>query len=220
MFASIYVHVLYSSSFFTSINRKENKRPERAPPPPRFAAQRSWGLNERGRGAERGRSRGRGRGGSAPPSASHGKRPQLIKQNSSDYANDGNEEWETASESSDVLEKNDSKNEFRDREKEKRDSTPGKKSFSSQRPSSDRQNRKGDGRRPNGDATGRNSSKEKSPNHVSKNGSGRGHPRDGPRKPFSSSKKENVSNIYRVDEVVPNDQTLINNAINTSLNQK
>ncbi|KAJ8300218.1 hypothetical protein KUTeg_021737 [Tegillarca granosa] len=196
--------------------RRDNKKPEK---PPRFAAKRSGGLNERGRGTDRGQRRGRGRGGSAPPSI-NSKRPQLTKQNSSDIANEGNEEWETASESSDVLEKRDSKNDFID--KDKRDSTPGKKSFSSQRPLNDRQNRKGNSaevRKSNSVEHGRNSGKERSPNHYPKNGSG---PRssNGPRRAINSSRKENVATVYRVDQIVPTDQNAINNAINESYNQR
>lgn len=197
--------------------RKENKRPGREPPAPRFAMKKGLNLNEKGRGTDRGRGRGRGRGGSAPPSINNNKRPQLTKQNSSDLANEGNEEWETASESSGIFDKN-SKNEYKDRER--KDSNPGKKSFSSQRPFNDRQNRKGNpqdgGRRQNGGVEyNKNAGKERSPNHLSKNGNGPRAPNGGPRKPYSSSKKENVATVYRVDQVVPNNQNAINNAINS-----
>lgn len=119
-----------------------------------------------------------------------------------------------------MLEKRDSKNEFVD--KDKRDSTPGKKSFSSQRPLNDRQNRKGhatDVRKSNSVEHGRNSGKERSPNHYSKNGPG---PRssNGPRRTMNSSRKENVATVYRVDQIVPTDQNAINNAINESYNQR
>lgn len=190
--------------------RKENKRQERAPPPPRFAAAKRGVLNERGRGTERGRGRGRGRGGSAPPRVDN-KRPQLSKQNSSDYANEGNEEWETASESSEILEKRDFKSDRADRY-----SMPGRKSFSNQRPLNDRQNRKqgGDNRRPNGMDYGNGQGSDRSPNHYSKNGVGP-RARGGPRKAFNSSKKENMA-VYRVDQVENSDQNAINNAINSS----
>lgn len=191
--------------------RKDNRRQERYPPPPRFAQKRG-GLNERGRGAERGRGRGRGRGGSAPPTTSLVKRPQLNKENSQEIPE--GEEWETASESSDVLEKKETKNEGKD--KDKRDST-GKK-FSSQRPQNERQGRKGGQNgdwKSNGDVyQGRGAGKE----NGSKNGMSRGHQRDGPRKPYSSNKKD--SNVYRVGEVVPDDPNAIQSAINNSLDQK
>ncbi|XP_063423806.1 protein PRRC2C-like isoform X4 [Mytilus trossulus] len=188
---------------------RKDKKPERAPPPPRFAAKR--GLNERGRGTDRGKARGKGRGGSAPPSIGS-KPPQLAQQNSSEYAAVEGEEWETASESSDFLGRNDSRN---DRDNDKRDSTPGRKSFSSQRPAGDRQNRKGqsDWRKQNGVDNYRNPNKEKSPNHLTKNGLARGS-NGAPRKSNYSSKKENVSDVYRVDHMVANDQNAINNAFN------
>lgn len=193
--------------FFLS---RKDKKPDRAPPPPRFAAKR--GLNERGRGTDRGKARGRGRGGSAPPSIGS-KPPQLAQQNSSEYAIEG-EEWETASESSDFLGRNDSRS---DKDQDKRDSTPGKRSFSSQRPVSDRQNRKGqtDWRKQNGVDYSRNPNKEKSPNHLTKNGLARGG-NGAPRKSNYSNKKENVSNVYRVDHMVNNDPNAIKNAINNS----
>ncbi|XP_078324244.1 uncharacterized protein LOC111125384 isoform X5 [Crassostrea virginica] len=192
--------------------RKDNRRQERYPPPPRFAQKRG-GLNERGRGAERGRGRGRGRGGSAPPTTSLlVKRPQLNKDNSQEIPE--GEEWETASESSDVLEKKETKSEGK--EKDKRDSS-GKK-FSSQRPQNERQGRKGGQNsdwKSNGDVyQGRGAGKE----NGSKNGMSRGHQRDGPRKPYSSSKRD--SNVYRVGEVVPDDPNAIQSAINNSLDQK
>ncbi|KAL3872322.1 hypothetical protein ACJMK2_040253 [Sinanodonta woodiana] len=189
--------------------RKEKRRSERSSPPPRFAR----------RGGERGRGRGKGRG--APSlSVTTSKRPQLIKENSSDMAN---EEWETASESSEILEKSrDPKTEGKDN-RDRRDGSSTKKSFSSQRPLNDRQNRKGnsnsDQKKGNGFERPKNSNKEKSPNSSkngispSKNGSA------GRRPNYNSSRKENINAVYRVDEVVPNDQTVINNAIN-SLNNK
>ncbi|XP_048776168.2 protein PRRC2C-like isoform X5 [Ostrea edulis] len=193
--------------------RKDNRRQERFPPPPRFAQKRG-GLNERGRGAERGRGRGRGRGGSAPPTTALpvNKRPQLKKENSQEYPE--GEEWETASESSDVLDRKESKNEVKD--KDKRDST-GKK-FSSQRPQNDRQARKGSQNsdwKTNGEVyQGRGNGKDTG----SKNGVSRGHQRDGPRKSSGSSKRDN--NVYRVGEVVPDDPNAIQSAINNSLDQK
>ncbi|KAK3602381.1 hypothetical protein CHS0354_011217, partial [Potamilus streckersoni] len=186
--------------------RKEKRRSERSSPPPRFAR----------KGGERGRGRGKVHGGPSLSVASS-KRPQLIKENSSDMAN---EEWETASESSEILEKNrDPKTDGKDN----RDGSSSKKSFSSQRPLNDRQNRKGnsnsDQKKGNNFERPKNSNKEKSPNSPkngispSKNGSA------GRRPNYNSSRKENINAVYRVDEVVPNDQTAINNAIN-SLNNK
>lgn len=214
---SSFVLTLKFTCFYVDVSvifffRNRDKKPERAPPPPRFAARR--GLNERGRGTDRGKARGKGRGGSAPPSTGT-KPPQLAQQNSSEHAVEG-EEWETASESSDFLGRNDSKH---DKSQEKRDTTPGsKRSFSSQRPMSDRQNRKGpnDWRKQNG-VDYRNPNKEKSPNHLTKNGIARGS-NGAPRKSNYSNKKENVSNVYPVHGMVVNDQNAINNAMN-SLNK-
>jgi hypothetical protein len=194
--------------------RKDNRRQERYPPPPRFAQKRG-GLNERGRGAERGRGRGRGRGGSAPPTTALpvNKRPQLKKDNSQEYPE--GEEWETASESSDVLDRKESKSEVKD--KDKRDSA-GKK-FSSQRPQNDRQGRKGGQNsdwKANGDVyQGRGNGKDTG----SKNGVSRGHQRDGSRKSANANKRDS-NNVYRVGEVVPDDPNAIQSAINNSLDQK
>ena len=147
------------------------------------------------------------------------KGPQLTKQNSSDM---GNEEWETASESSDVLEKRDSKSDIKDN----RDKRDPKKSFSSQRPLNDRQNRRGnsnDPRKTNSSERPKNLYNERSPNSsLTKNGfAAQKNIPAGPKKPqFSASRKENINNVYRVDEVVLSDQTAINNAINSSLNGK
>ncbi|KAL5011924.1 hypothetical protein ScPMuIL_010475 [Solemya velum] len=189
--------------------RRDNKRQERAPPPPRF--NRRGGLNERGRGTDRSRGRGRGRGVSAPPINS--KTPQLTKQSSSDM---GNEEWETASESSGISPTKEAKNEMRD--KEKKDSS-NRKSFSSQRPLNDRQNRKSkpsESRRTSSlDMSKPN--KERSPN-ATKNGSATRNTSS--KRPVNSSHKENVVRVYRVNDVVANDQNEINNAFNNVQNQK
>lgn len=171
---------------------------------------------ERGRGFERGGRGGRskGRGGSAPPTT-NSKKPPLTKQAS----NEG-EEWETASESSDVLEKKDPKNEIRDANKDKRDQ-PSKKSFSSQRPLNDRQNRRVnnsvDSRKSNS-MERRNSNKEKSPNST-KNGAGPANSVPKAKATVNVNHKENVKTVYRVDGIVPNDPTAINNAINSMNNR-
>ena len=195
---------------------RRDRRSERASPPPRFSRGRG-GYNERGRGFDRGgRGRGRGRGGSVP--SGNYKGPQLTKQNSSDM---GNEEWETASESSDVLEKRDSKTDAKDN----RDKRDPKKSFSSQRPLNDRQNRRNsnDPRKTSSSERPKNLYSERSPNSsLTKNGfAAQKNGPAGPKKPqYSASRKENINNVYRVDEVIPVDQIAINNAINTSLNGK
>lgn len=167
------------------------------------------------------------------------KKPQLTKQNSSDPAN---EEWETASESSDVLDRRDkdSKNDSangpgRDGQgREGKDRREGKKSFSSQRPSGDRQNRRsgGGGNNPGGENRGKSGSversnrnnKENSPNStkangVASSGTGRTSSNKNNKNASNISRKENVNPVYRVDGVVPEDPTAIQNAIN-SLNSK
>ena len=134
----------------------------------------------------------------------------------------GNEEWETASESSDVLEKRDSKTDIKD----SRDKRDAKKSFSSQRPLNDRQNRRGnpnDPRKTSSSERPKNLYNERSPNSsLTKNGfAAQKNGPAGPKKPqYSSSRKENINNVYRVDEVIPFDPLAINNAINTSMNAK
>ena len=112
-------------AYFHSFSRNES-RYERAPPPPRFAQGGSGGRGrgglDHGHGASSRGGRGRGgRGGSAPPGARGGRKPQLTKQNSSELAN---EEWETDSESSDVLTQDRnhdkaSKNDLKDKESKK-----------------------------------------------------------------------------------------------------
>ena len=190
--------------------RKESRRQERNPPAPRFA-RRGGSGGDQGRGFDRGRGRSKGRGGSTPV-ASNSARPPLTKQTS----NEG-EEWETASESSDVLEKRDSKNDSKDPNKDRHEQPLSKKSFSSQRPLNDRQNRRVnppmDSRKTNG-MDRRN--KEKSPNNT-KNGGGPTNPHKN-KATVNLNCKENVKTVYRVDGVIANDQNAINNAIN-SLNK-
>ena len=225
---------------------------DRNAPPPRFARSTSAG---RGRGAyqERGRGRGRGRGGSMSasrgggghPGGGHpgggrdggpgvggggggggGKKPQLTKQNSSDLAN---EEWETASESSDVLDRRErgSKNDLRDQGKD-RERREAKKSFSGQRPVNDRQNRRAtsaEARKSSSLERMKGPNKERSPNANRANG-GTPNSRNSTanntknnKTLANASKKENVNSVYRVDEIVHQDPTAIQNAIN-SLNSK
>ena len=192
-----------------------SRRHDRAPPPPRFARRGAFSERSRGNFERGGRGRGRSRGGnsSAPYNA---KKPTLTKQNSSDFAN---EEWETASESSDVLEKNrEAKNDPKD--KDKKENVPVKKSFSSQRPVNDRQNRRGnstDTRKSQSMERGKNVVKEKSPN-ATKNGSAptrSGGSSNTKNKTINANRKENIAAVYRVDSIVPNDQTAINNAFNS-----
>lgn len=150
------------------------------------------------------------------------KKPILTKQNSSDLAN---EEWETASESSDVLDRRDRdpKNELRDpgsrdREKERREV---KKSFSSQRPVSDRQNRRANSAEARHSMErGRGPGKERSPNSVRSNGSGSnknsGSANNKNNKTAANlNRKENVNTVYTVGQMVPQDPTAIQNAINS-----
>lgn len=128
----------------------------------------------------------------------------------------GNEEWETASESSGISPTKEAKNEIRD--KEKKDSS-NRKSFSSQRPLNDRQNRKskpGESRRTSSlDMSKPN--KERSPNPT-KNGSATRNTSS--KRPVNSSHKENVVRVFRVNDVVANDQNVINDAFNNVQNQK
>ncbi|XP_025111993.1 protein PRRC2A-like isoform X2 [Pomacea canaliculata] len=199
--------------------RRDNRRQERNQPPPRF---RRGGMSERGRGYERGSSgRGRpsrGRGGSTPVS-NISKKPPLQKQPS----NEG-EEWETASESSDFLEKGrDSKNEMRENRENQRDMS--KKAFSNQRPYNDRPNRRSGGTNNSesrkSDSVERRSNKEKSPNQKNgvappKTSAANG---PAPKTRTVANHKENVKTVMRVDCIIPNDQTAINNAINSMQNK-
>ena len=162
-------------------DRNESKRSERNhQTAPRFSRS---GFSGRGRGFERTASRGRGRVRTHSRSQSD-KRPALAKQNSSDPQN---EEWETASESSDVLDRKDkepsSDRDLRDQDYDGKgggapSSGGGKKSFSRQRPSNDRQNRRNtssDNRRSQGGDRGstRNFSKDKSPTNSKSAGQNR-----------------------------------------------
>lgn len=119
--------------------------------PPRF--QRSREANRRYETMDTPFARGRGRGRSNNPrssgtagaggsggSNSSGRRLPLSKQNSSDM---GNEEWETASESSDIVDRKERKDDLAGESKNDKDAKErSKKSFSSQRPSSGRQGRR------------------------------------------------------------------------------
>lgn len=176
-------------------------------------------MQERGRGFERGSTgRGRstrGRGNSAPATTAN-KKPPLQKQAS----NEG-EEWETASESSDFLEKGrDSKNESQDNRDNRRDS---KKSFSNQRPLNDRQNRRGgnnsEGRKSH--SSERRSNKERSPNQKNGVAPPKSSAANGPTsKPRATlNHKENVKTVMRVDGIIPNDPNAINNALNSMQNK-
>ena len=191
---------------------------------PRFCH--AGGLLGRGRAARSSRARGT-RGGSLTSGRTPARKPQLTKQNSSDL---GNEEWETASESSDVLEKKDIKNDANKENKDKRDV---KKSFSNQRPSSDRQNRRtnvSEGRKSGAGGSIAESSvngrgvKEKSPPTARSNGSApnagreRGTGGRGGGKHEAGSDRNEI--VYRVDQVVPQDPTAIQNAINSLNNNK
>ena len=176
----------------------------------------------RGRGGLGEKSRGRGskpRTGAASRAASAQKKPPVQKQNSADVANNDYEEWETASESSDVLDRRDSKSDInKDAGKDKKDV---KKSFSSQRPGQERQNRRTEGRKSNSLERPRNSAKERSPNSMRPSGTQGNSNRNGSnnRNKLNSHRKENVSTVYRVDQVVPQDPNAIQNAINTTLDR-
>ena len=134
----------------------------------------------------------------------------------------GNEEWETASESSDVLDRRDSKNELKDQSGKEKDKErkEAKKSFSSQRPNSDRQNRRANSTETrNSVERGGAGSKERSPNSVKMNGAGPTTGRNGNQTKANktlanSSKKENAGAVYRMDEIILNDPTSVQNAIN------
>ena len=199
-------------------SNRRDRRVERASTPPRFAR----GRGDRSRGFERG-SRGRGRGRGGGLSAGSSKGAPLTKQNSSDMAN---EEWETASESSDVLlDRRDSKNDLKENRGDKRDV---KKSFSNQRPQGDRQNRRSSDQRSKSERDHpKNLNKERIPSSsLTKNGytgpQAKNGQMGGKRPPPNMNKreKENTNQVFRLDEVVPNDQTAINNAINNSMNEK
>ncbi|XP_074655932.1 uncharacterized protein LOC141909383 isoform X2 [Tubulanus polymorphus] len=224
--------------------KNEFKRPERSAPP-RFTARNigggssgRGGYNDRGRYAERGRGRGRGARGSRPGAprpgiASH--KPTLTKQGSSDL---GNEEWETASDSSVNLERNEpSKDKGDNKENEnkekpappqrdvKRDSSA-KKSFSSQRPGGADKLSSSSGQAPR--RHDRSHSKESSPNPSktttsngavnSRSDGGRQNNRNNGTAQRGGG-KEHVESVYTVSEIVPTDPTAIQNAVN-SLNQK
>ena len=118
----------------------------------------------------------------------------------------GNEEWETASESSDVLDRRDSKNELKDQSGKEKERKEAKKSFSSQRPSSDRQNRRANSAetRNSVERASKGGSKERSPT-AKMNGAGPTTGRNGNQTKANktlanSSKKENTSAVYRMDE--------------------
>lgn len=112
--------------------------------------------------------------------------------------------------------------------KDKKDSSSFKKSFSSQRPVNDRQNRRGppgEHRKSNsGERVRDNHNQERSP-PATKNGTAGNNRTNSAnsktnRTTFGSqSRKENVNHVYRVDEIVPTDPNAINNAIN-NLNNK
>lgn len=166
---------------------------------------------ERGRGRARARGRGAAATAGRAVSATPSKNPVLTKQNSSDMAN---EEWETASESSDFpTERIDSKSDMN--AAEGRDCRDAKKSFSSQRTVGDRQTKRAGSSEPRGSADG--VSKEKSPTGTrSSSGSA---PRSGTNgrsnRMNNSNRKENVA-VYRVDQVVPQDPQAIENAISNA----
>lgn len=115
--------------------------------PPRFQRNRDGGRRFETFDSSFSRGHGRGRGNSSRNNSGMnssnpggGRRPPLSKQNSSDV---GNEEWETASESSDIMDRKEGKEKHTsDGRVEKDGKERGKKSFSSQRPSSGRQSRR------------------------------------------------------------------------------
>ena len=194
----------------------KERRYERNPPPPRFA--RGAAAANRGRGARGGRGRGvRGGGGNTTPTPGTTTNPPLIKQNSSDF---GNEEWETASESSDVLEKCDSRDDLRrDREK-----TDAKKSFSGQRPGNDRPNRtnQNENRKSNsmersvggGGGGGGQQGKDRGNVGRGSNGQAGGH-RGGGNSRNRSAPRNQVNAVYVVDGVLPENPAAIQNAISS-----
>ena len=205
---------------------RRDRRVERASPPPRFAR----GRGDHRGGFDRGGGRGRGRGrGASVPGTDRPKGQQLTKQNSSDLAT---EEWETASESSDVLDRRDSKNDIKDN-RDKRDRDP-KKSFSSQRPQNDRQTRRMNSSSSDQRGSSNNKTYEHPKNYhkeriahssqtkngypiVAKNGlSGGKRPPHNP----ENRKEGSATVVYTVESIVPADQGAIDNAINNSYNDK
>uniref|UniRef100_T1IR03 BAT2 N-terminal domain-containing protein n=1 Tax=Strigamia maritima TaxID=126957 RepID=T1IR03_STRMM len=190
--------------------RKNNNRFDKIPP--RFQRNRRYEAYEPFRGGRGGRG-GRGRGGNSRGGSSS-KRPQLSKQNSSD--NMGNEEWETASESSDLAErreKKDSRGDAKpDRDMRERHSG-GKKSFSSQRPGNDHQNRRSD---LGGDRRGRRDTPTKE-NMDKRGGPRSGNPNYGAnRNNRSNQPGKNLRNetvLFRVDEIKLNDVSSVQQAL-------
>ncbi|XP_055933598.1 protein PRRC2B-like isoform X2 [Argiope bruennichi] len=127
-----------------SLERPQQRRPGRYEHlPPRFQKRHDRRLEKFDQS-----SRGRGRGRSSIYSGSGGqiisKMGQGGKENLSDVAN---EEWETASESSDIAERrdrHDDKDDLRKKDQRDKGSSASRKSFSSQRPVNDsNQNRRG-----------------------------------------------------------------------------
>ncbi|CAL1266567.1 unnamed protein product [Larinioides sclopetarius] len=127
-----------------SLERPQQRRPGRYEHlPPRFQKRHDRRLEKFDQS-----SRGRGRGRSSIYSGSGGqiinKMGQGGKENLSDVAN---EEWETASESSDIAERRDrheDKDDLRKKDQRDKGSSASRKSFSSQRPVNDsNQNRRG-----------------------------------------------------------------------------
>lgn len=233
------VVLLYSPGSENGRGGRRGRRSDRTSQPPRF----NRGGSGTGRGASRGsypdKGRGgRGRGGSLPTSsAGRGttapkKSPQQspTQTNNSiqslaaaiDPSNEG-EEWETASESSDVATKGDKDTGG------KKEAATAKKSFSSQRPTYDRQNRgksgsdssykSGEGSSSRSGTGSRDSNKkERSPPSKFSNTNGRSGGGRGNRSP-PNNRKENVSVVYRVDGVEHEDPTAVQNAINTASKQ-
>ncbi|GFU32567.1 protein PRRC2B [Nephila pilipes] len=161
-----------------SLERPQQRRPGRYEHlPPRFQKRHDRRLEKYDQS-----SRGRGRGRSGVYSTGSGqminKMGQGGKENLSDVAN---EEWETASESSDVAERrerHDDKDEPRKKDQRDKGSSTSRKSFSSQRPINDgNQNRRmnNESRRGGGPNSGdRNRQRETYPRETRSRDSGRG----------------------------------------------
>ncbi|KAI8518568.1 hematopoietic progenitor cell differentiation [Branchiostoma belcheri] len=215
-------------------DREKRRRPPRPERPPRFQRgprpdNRYRSNDNRGQGAGRPPPRGSASVNSLPNAVTS--KPPLQRQNSAGQV-DEVEEWETASESSDF---NDRKT--KDTKPDSKDAKPtsaqmkkepqAKRTYSSQRPGNERQNRRaGDG--PNRRDGGPNGRPDRRPRGDNKDGNsgGNGANRKGlPSKPPASNRRmdstsglsaidtKNVSTVYRVDEIIPTDPVAIQGAL-------
>ncbi|XP_066294177.1 protein PRRC2C-like isoform X2 [Branchiostoma lanceolatum] len=216
-------------------DREKRRRPPRPERPPRFQRgprpdNRYRSNDNRGQGAGRPPPRGSSSVNSLPNAVTS--KPPLQRQNSAGQV-DEVEEWETASESSDF---NDRKT--KDTKPDSKDAKPtsaqmkkepqAKRTYSSQRPGNERQNRRGgDGpNRRDGGPNGRPDRRPPRGDNKDSNSGGNGANRKGlPSKPPASNRRmdstsglsaidtKNVSTVYRVDEIIPTDPVAIQGAL-------